>query len=79
MSLAHQFGVPVSDGEIFALLSAFLGIQLLFGLIGWAVMRRIGYFGRWVNGPEKSPGSSVRSCRPARSRLRRPPESNLAV
>ena len=62
MSLAHQFGVPVSEGEIFALLSAFLGIQLLFGLIGWAVMRRVGYFGRWVNGPEKSPGAFVLVC-----------------
>ncbi|MGY6645736.1 MAG: TsoY family (seleno)protein [Salinarimonas sp.] len=62
MSLAHQFGVPVSDGEIFALLSAFLGIQLLFGLIGWAVMRRVGYFGRWVNGPEKSPGAFALVC-----------------
>jgi hypothetical protein len=62
MSLAHQFGVPVSEGEIFALLSAFLGIQMLFGLIGWAVMRRVGYFGRWVNGPEKSPGSFALVC-----------------
>jgi len=62
MSLAHQFGVPVSEGEIFALLSAFLGIQLLFGLIGWAVMQRVGYFGRWVNGPEKSPGAFALVC-----------------
>ena len=62
MSLAHQFGVPVTDGEIFALLSVFLGIQLLFGLIGWAVMRRVGYFGRWVNGPEKSPGAFALVC-----------------
>ena len=62
MSLAHSFGVPVGAGEIFALLSVFLGIQLLFGLIGWAVMRRAGYFGRWVNGPEKSPGAFALVC-----------------
>ncbi|WP_349371589.1 hypothetical protein [Salinarimonas sp.] len=62
MALAHNFGVEVAAGEVFALLSTLFAIQILFGLIGWAVMKRVGYFGRWVVGPEKSPGSFALVC-----------------
>ena len=62
MALAHNFGVETAAGEVFALLATLLSVQILFMLIGWAVMKRAGYYGRWVAGPDKSPGSLALVC-----------------
>ena len=62
MSLAHTFDTPVTRGEVLSLFTAVIAGQLLFGLIGWAVMRRVGYFRRWVSGPERSPGAYALIC-----------------
>lgn len=62
MSLAHNFGTEVTGGEIFSILSTLVAIQVLFGLIGWAVMRRVGYFEKFVSGPGRSPGSYALIC-----------------
>ena len=37
-------------------------VQLLFGVLGYAVMRRTGYFETYVTGPGKSPGSFALIC-----------------
>lgn len=62
MAMAHNFGVPVTNGEIFAFFTTIVSMQLLFGLIGYAVMSRVNYFSRWVSGPERSPGSYALIC-----------------
>ncbi|HRD74836.1 MAG TPA: hypothetical protein PK264_02690 [Hyphomicrobiaceae bacterium] len=62
MSLAHTFNSPVTTGEIFALLLGIVAAQLLFGLIGWAVMSRVGYFAKYVSGGTRSPGSFALVC-----------------
>lgn len=62
MSMGHNFNSPVDAAEMFAFLVSMLAAQVLFGLIGWAVMQRNGYFGRWVFGPEKSAGSYSLVC-----------------
>lgn len=62
MALAHNFGGAVTAGEIFSFLAVLVSAQILFGLIGWAVMKRVGYFERWVSGPERSPGSFALIC-----------------
>jgi hypothetical protein len=62
MSLIHSFGVKEEPGSLFAFLAFVLAVQLFFGLIGWAVMRRVGYFEKWVDGPEMSPGSYALIC-----------------
>lgn len=62
MSLAHSFGTPVTSGEIFSFLMTIVALQLLFGLIGWSVMKRVRYFERWVSGPERSAGSYALIC-----------------
>jgi hypothetical protein len=46
----------------FSLLTTLVSIQLLFGLIGYKVLRGKGYFARFVFGSEKSPGSYALVC-----------------
>lgn len=46
----------------FGLLTTLLMAQIAFGLLGWVVLRRYGYFQRFVTGPERSPGSYTLVC-----------------
>ncbi len=62
MALAHTFDTPVTAGEVFSFFAVAVAIQVVFGLIGWAVMRRVGYFETYVEGPERSPGSYALIC-----------------
>ncbi len=62
MSLAHNFDAPVTAGGIYVFLISLFAIQILFGLIGWSVMKRVGYYDRWIAGSERSPGSYALVC-----------------
>lgn len=62
MAGAHTFGAPVHATEHFGFLAAIVAAQVLFGLIGWAVMRRVRYFARWVSGAERSTGAYALVC-----------------
>jgi hypothetical protein len=62
MALAHNFGTPSTPGEIFSFLTIIVALQVFFGLLGWAVMRRVQYFNRWVSGEERSAGSYALIC-----------------
>lgn len=62
MTLVHVFGAPDDPHFLFVFTTVALSIELLFGLIGWMVMRRTNYFARFVSGPERSPGSFALIC-----------------
>jgi hypothetical protein len=62
MALAHAFGTTVHAAEVFSLLAIVVAVQMLFALIGWAVMRRVRYFDRWVAGNARSTGSYALVC-----------------
>ncbi|MEJ2124439.1 MAG: hypothetical protein P8Y47_06390 [Alphaproteobacteria bacterium] len=62
MALAHNFGTPSTPAELFSFLTIIVALQVFFGLLGWAVMRRINYFKRWISGPERSAGSYTLIC-----------------
>ncbi|WP_068311945.1 TsoY family (seleno)protein [Polycladidibacter hongkongensis] len=62
MALAHNFDMPVSAAGSFAFFTAILAIQLLFAALGWAVMKRVGYYSRWISGPERSAGAYTLVC-----------------
>ncbi|KZL09482.1 hypothetical protein PsAD2_04084 [Pseudovibrio axinellae] len=62
MSLAHNLDTPVTAGGICVFLISLFAIQILFALIGWSVMKRVGYYDRWIAGPDKSPGSYALVC-----------------
>ncbi|WP_068087865.1 TsoY family (seleno)protein [Polycladidibacter stylochi] len=62
MAMAHNFDGVVTASGNFAFFSVLFSIQLLFGLIGWSVMKKVGYYDRWISGPEKSPSSYALVC-----------------
>lgn len=62
MALAHSFATPVTHGEIFSFLLVIVSLQVVLAAFGWAVMRRLGYFERWVSGDEASAGSYALIC-----------------
>jgi hypothetical protein len=61
-ALEHNFGVEFSAGSAFALLTVLFSIQLVFGLLGYMVMKRFGYFEHFVTGEGRSPGSYALIC-----------------
>lgn len=60
--LSHSFDVPGSRASLFVFASALLSVQILFGLIGWAVMRRLGYFCDYVWGDKGNAGTFALVC-----------------
>lgn len=60
--LHHHFDVHTGAAGNFVLTSAFLSLQLLFGGLGYAIMKRNGYYSEFVSGERKSPGSYALIC-----------------
>jgi hypothetical protein len=48
--MGEALGGHISTAETFAILMAIFSIQLIFGLIGYAVMKRINYFKDYIHG-----------------------------
>lgn len=60
---AHgHLGGEETPFETFLLLTNVLAAQLVFGLMGWVVLKRVRYFERFVDGPEVSVGSWALVC-----------------
>ncbi|MFP4130140.1 MAG: TsoY family (seleno)protein [Halorhodospira sp.] len=57
-----HFGTEAGGVQTLGVLGYLLVTQLVFGLLGWVVMRRYRYFQRFVFGPERSPGSYTLVC-----------------
>ncbi|MBK1726691.1 TsoY family (seleno)protein [Halorhodospira neutriphila] len=57
-----HFGSEAGGIETLGMLSYLLVTQIAFGLLGWVVMRRYGYFKRFIFGPENSAGSYTLVC-----------------
>jgi hypothetical protein len=62
MMLDHGFGVDWAAGSVFAFLGYLLAVQLLFGVFGYAILKRFGYFGHYVAGEGRSPGAFALIC-----------------
>ena len=58
----HQHFNAHGAANSLPMLTQLLAVQLVFGLLGAVVLRRLGYFGRFVTGPETSPGSWALVC-----------------
>ncbi|MEE9313164.1 MAG: hypothetical protein V3V02_00815 [Rhizobiaceae bacterium] len=61
-SLDHNFGVEWANGSIFSFLMMLFAIQLVFGFLGFVVMKRVGYYGHYVSGEAISPGAFTLIC-----------------
>jgi hypothetical protein len=60
--LHHGFEAPLMAADTFVLTSTILALQLLFGLMGYAVMKRLGYFDDYLRGEKRHPGSYALIC-----------------
>jgi hypothetical protein len=60
--LAHGFGLPLSPPNQLVFTGAILSLQLLFGILGYSVMQRVGYFRDFVRGDQRHPGAYALIC-----------------
>lgn len=51
-----------SRTRLLLITAVFFSLQLLAGLLGLSVLRRVGYFRTYLNGPARSPGAYGLSC-----------------
>lgn len=62
MGLHHGFGAELDKPGLFVFTSMVLGAQLLFGLFGYSVMKRLRYFADYIHGEKKNPASFALIC-----------------
>ncbi|MEW6512408.1 MAG: hypothetical protein AB1443_00250 [Pseudomonadota bacterium] len=60
--LHHGFTTEDSRATLFVITAALMSVQLLFGLIGWAVMRRLGYFCDYLYGERGNAATFALIC-----------------
>jgi len=60
--LAHGFGDPTHPASTFVMMTIFLSVQILFGLIGYAIMKELNYFRDYVNGDKANAGAFALVC-----------------
>lgn len=58
----HHFESHSTPADMFLLTTTSVSIQLLFGILGYAVMKRLGYFEHFLNGEGRSAGSYALIC-----------------
>ena len=60
--LDHHFDGTLAKSSLFTLTSTVVALQLIFGLLGYKVMKELGYFKEYVNGEKKSEISFALIC-----------------
>ena len=60
--LHAHLGASGGAAQTFTMLTQLLAVQVAFALFGWLLLTRMGYFARFVNGPERSAGSFALIC-----------------
>ncbi|HPJ96633.1 MAG TPA: hypothetical protein PK022_04945 [Syntrophales bacterium] len=61
-SLGVHFALESAAGDRLMMLSQFLSVQLLFALLTWVVLKRLGYASRFIFGCDASVGSYALVC-----------------
>lgn len=60
--LDHHFNAPLSKSSLFTLTSVIVALQIIFGLLGYKVMKLIGYFEKYIESEDRSPVSFALIC-----------------
>jgi len=58
----HHFNQPLSPSSLFSITSVVVSLQIIFGLLGYSVMKKVQYFENYVDGKEKSAVSFALIC-----------------
>ncbi len=59
---SHHFDQPLANASLFTLTSFVLSLQIIFGMLGYSVMKKLGYFEEYIEGDKKSPVSFALIC-----------------
>lgn len=62
MAMHHNFGTHLDPVSSLVLFASLVSVQLLFGLLGYMVMKQLNYFKDYVKGPESSVASYALIC-----------------
>jgi hypothetical protein len=62
MGLHHGFDGDASPAGFFVLTAFIVSLQMLFAAIGYAVMKKVGYFDKFIKGDAAHPGSYSLVC-----------------
>ncbi len=60
--LDHNFNASINKSSLFTLTSVILSLQIIFGLLGYKVMKQIGYFKKYIHSEDKSAVSFALIC-----------------
>lgn len=60
--LHHHFDRPLHPTDLFLFTSVVTSLQLLFGMMGYAVMKHLNYFADYAGGPKTNPGAFALIC-----------------
>lgn len=60
--LDHNFNTPLNKSTLFILTSLILSLQIIFGILGYIVMKKMGYFEKYIFSEEKSAVSFALIC-----------------
>jgi hypothetical protein len=52
--LDHHFDQALAKSSLFTLTSSVIALQIIFGILGYKVMKTLGYFEEYVDGDKKS-------------------------
>lgn len=60
--LDHHFNSPLANSSLFTFTTVIVSIQIVFGILGYKVMKQLNYFGEFVDGENRSPVSFALIC-----------------
>ncbi|WP_198304508.1 TsoY family (seleno)protein [Arcobacter vandammei] len=60
--LEHNLNASNDKSSLFVLTSAILSLQIIFGILGYMIMKKLGYFEKFIAGSEKSALSFALIC-----------------
>ena len=60
--LEHNYSTPLNKSSLFVFTSTILSLQIIFGVLGYMVMKKMGYFEKYIHSSNKSSVSFALIC-----------------
>ena len=60
--LEHNYATPLAKSSLFVFTSTVLSLQIIFGVLGYMVMKKMGYFEKYIHSEDKSSVSFALIC-----------------
>lgn len=60
--LEHHFATPLAKSSLFVLTSIILSLQIIFGILGYIIMKKMNYFEKYIESTNKSAISFALIC-----------------